>query len=44
MLPGEYWQSHEAGIHMNAKGLQVHCRLWADRVEAWLDEFLPPSR
>jgi hypothetical protein len=34
MLPGEYRQSHEAGIHMNAKGLQVHCRRWANRVEA----------
>jgi hypothetical protein len=26
-----------SGIHMNAKGLQAHGRLWADRISAYLD-------
>ena len=36
-LTGEYRQNHGAGVHMSARGLQAHGRLWAEKVEAWLD-------
>jgi len=29
------------GVHFNAKGLQAHGRLWAERVGDWLDKTLP---
>ena len=36
-LTGEYRQNHGAGVHMSAIGLQAHGKLWAAKVEAWLD-------
>ncbi|HEV3196275.1 MAG TPA: sialate O-acetylesterase [Bryobacteraceae bacterium] len=36
-LTGEYRQNHGAGVHMSARGLQAHGKLWAEKVEAWLD-------
>jgi hypothetical protein len=35
-LRGDY----RKGVHFNAKGLQAHGRLWADKVAAWLDKIL----
>jgi len=36
-LTGDNRQNSGAGIHMSAKGLAAHGRLWAEAVEAWLD-------
>lgn len=36
-LTGEYRQNHGTGVHMSAAGLQAHGKLWAEKVEAWLD-------
>ena len=36
-LAGDYRQGNGAGIHMSAKGLEAHGRLWAAAVAAWLD-------
>lgn len=36
-LTGEYRQNNGTGVHMSAKGLQMHGKLWAEKVEAWLD-------
>jgi hypothetical protein len=36
-LTGDYRQNNGTGVHMSAKGLQEHGRLWAEKVEAWLD-------
>ncbi len=36
-LTGDYRQDNGTGIHMSAKGLVAHGRLWAEAVEAWLD-------
>jgi hypothetical protein len=32
--------AYRAGIHMNAKGLQAHGQLWAEKVSAYLDPIL----
>jgi hypothetical protein len=34
-------KDYRDGVHFNAKGLQAHGRLWADKVGAWLDKKLP---
>jgi len=34
-------KEYRAGVHFNAKGLQAHGRLWAEKVGAWLDKTLP---
>jgi hypothetical protein len=31
-------KEYRNGVHFNAKGLQVHGRLWADKVGDWLDK------
>ena len=36
-LTGDYRQGNGAGVHMSAKGLEAHGRLWAAAVAAWLD-------
>ena len=36
-LTGEARQDHGTGVHMSAQGLQAHGKLWAEKVEAWLD-------
>jgi hypothetical protein len=36
-LTGEYRQNNGTGVHMSAKGLEAHGKLWAEAVEAWLD-------
>ncbi len=37
-LTGDYRQNNGTGIHMSAKGLAAHGRMWAAVVEAWLDK------
>jgi hypothetical protein len=41
-------KEYRKGVHFNAKGLQAHGRLWAEKVGAWLDkiasETVDPSR
>jgi len=39
-LTGDYRQNNGSGIHMSAKGLAAHGKLWAEAVEAWLDRVL----
>jgi hypothetical protein len=34
-------KEYRAGVHFNAKGLQTHGRLWAEKVGVWLDKTLP---
>jgi hypothetical protein len=34
-------KEYRDGVHFNAKGLQTHGRLWAERVGDWLDKTLP---
>ena len=36
-LTGENRQNHGTGIHMSAQGLEAHGKLWAEKVEAWID-------
>lgn len=36
-LTGDYRQDGGRGVHFSDKGLQAHGRLWAAKVEAWLD-------
>ena len=36
-LTGSNRQNHGMGVHMSAQGLQAHGKLWAEKVEAWLD-------
>lgn len=36
-LTGEYRQDHGTGVHMSAMGLRAHGRMWAEKVQAWLD-------
>jgi hypothetical protein len=39
-LTGDFRQNHGTGIHMSARGLQAHGKLWAEVVAAWLDGLL----
>jgi len=39
-LTGEYRQNNGAGVHFSASGLQAHGKLWAEKVEAYLDPIL----
>jgi hypothetical protein len=39
-LTGDNRQNNGKGVHMSAKGLQAHGRMWAEKVEAWLDTVL----
>jgi len=39
-LTGEYRQNHGTGVHFSASGLQAHGKLWAEKVEAYLDKIL----
>jgi hypothetical protein len=39
-LTGECRQNNGTGVHMSAKGLLAHEKLWAEAVEAWLDRVL----
>jgi len=39
-LTGEYRQNHGTGVHFSASGLQAHGKLWAEKVEAYLDKAL----
>jgi len=39
-LTGDYRQNNGTGVHFNEKGLQAHGKLWADKVEAYLDSVL----
>jgi hypothetical protein len=34
-------KEHRDGVHFNAKGLQAHGRLWAEKVGVWLEKTLP---
>ena len=36
-LTGSNRQNNGTGVHMSAQGLQAHGKLWAAKVEAWLD-------
>jgi hypothetical protein len=39
-LTGDYRQNNGTGVHFSASGLQVHGKLWAEKVEAYLDPIL----
>jgi len=39
-LTGSNRQNDGLGVHFSDKGLQAHGRLWAEKVEAWLDTVL----
>jgi hypothetical protein len=36
-LTGENRENRGTGVHMSATGLQAHGKLWAEKVEVWLD-------
>jgi Carbohydrate esterase, sialic acid-specific acetylesterase len=42
-LTGDNRQNNGTGVHMSAKGLQAHGRIWAEAVEAWLDRTARPT-
>ncbi len=37
-------KEYRAGVHFNAKGLQAHGKLWAEKVAAWLDGTLDKNK
>lgn len=39
-LTGDMREKNGAGIHMSAKGLQAHARLWFQKVSPWLEQQL----
>jgi len=39
-LTGDYRQNNGTGVHFSASGLQAHGRLWAEKVEGYLDTIL----
>jgi hypothetical protein len=40
-LTGPNRQNNGTGVHMSDAGLKAHGKLWADKVEAWLDSLKP---
>lgn len=39
-LTGDSRQNHGAGVHMSAKGLEAHGRMWAEKVAEWISPLL----
>jgi len=39
-LTSDYRQNNGTGAHFSASGLQAHGRLWAEKVESYLDTIL----
>jgi Carbohydrate esterase, sialic acid-specific acetylesterase len=37
-LTGDNRQNHGTGVHMSAKGLEAHGRMWAERVAEWISQ------